>query len=467
LTSSSPALALGGTPAMASRFPASLRAWLWCERKLYGDPISGLDREGPLEAPLVALYDGGRDVRALWTALLLRRTPTIEIVGVVAGGEGRLLASSRVAIPEKEFFGRSLAICLGRRRSLAERARRRWEERSDAGTRAIPAPTERRGPSPLLVLLFALRHVLQKARNQLLKRFVHLDHWSIAFQRLPGGADAVQPDPLRLFQKPERWVTMPSRRDGFYADPFLWPEGSGHLHMFFEDLSFETNRGVIRHVAMDAADRGDALRPVTALERPYHLSYPFLFQHEGSVYMIPETSANRTIEAYRADPFPATWLPHQVLMNDVLAVDTTLHHDGDTWWMFTSIAEEGGSTWDELSLFYADGPFGPWQPHPMNPIVSDCRCARMAGNLFRDAAGRLIRPAQDCERSYGAALVFCEVVECSKTSYAERIVLRQEPPRGRQGIHTWNVGGGWAVIDLKRARWRWGRPMTRAARPPR
>jgi hypothetical protein len=412
----------------------------------------------------MVLYDGRRDVRSLWTALLLRQTPTIEIVDVGAGGEGRLLASSRVAIPEKEFFGRSLAICLGRRRNLIERSRRRRDVRRYGGSRAIPAPTRERGPALLVVLGFALRHLLLKAWNQLIKRFVHVDHWAIAYRRL-AGTEAAPSDPLQAFRDPEQWTSMTSRHDGFYADPFLWPDASGRPHLFFEDLSFETNRGVIRHVAMDAVARGDEVAPAVALERPFHVSYPFLFHHEGSVYMIPETSANRTIEVYRADPFPVTWVPHQVLMTDVFAVDTTLHHDGETWWMFTSLVEEGGSTWDELSLFYSDGPFGPWQPHPMNPVVSDCRSARMAGNLFRDPAGRLIRPGQDCETGYGVALVFCEVVECSRTSYAERIVRRQEPPRGCQGIHTWNTCGGLAVIDLKRARSRWGRPMTGAARP--
>ena len=74
------------------------------------------------------------------------------------------------------------------------------------------------------------------------------------------------------------------------------------------------------------------------------------------------------------------------------------------------MSEAGGSTWDELFLFVADTPIGPWAPHPMNPIVSDVRCARPGGALFR-RDGVLYRPGRIATKRYGHSLAVMEVTE--------------------------------------------------------
>jgi hypothetical protein len=40
------------------------------------------------------------------------------------------------------------------------------------------------------------------------------------------------------------------------------------------------------------------------LERPYHLSYPYVFFVGDDAFMLPETAANGAIELYRAVSFP-------------------------------------------------------------------------------------------------------------------------------------------------------------------
>jgi hypothetical protein len=47
--------------------------------------------------------------------------------------------------------------------------------------------------------------------------------------------------------------------------------------------------------------------PFAVLERSYHLSYPFIFRWGSDIFMIPETSDNRTVEVYRAVEFPGKW----------------------------------------------------------------------------------------------------------------------------------------------------------------
>jgi hypothetical protein len=440
-------------------FPSVLQWWTNVEKRLYGDTCEASPPDAREDA-LVVLYDGHENVEALWKALLQCRTPHVQVVWKSPdSGEMRLLAESHIAIPEKLFFLKSLKTSQQRVDVLVARARKRLD--AAASVQDFPlveGEGKRAALSGLTAAGFALRHLGRKVLNQPLKVLVQRGHWVMAYRRADGATD---PNETR------GWVTLPGLPTQFHADPFLWQGKNGETHLFFESLPYDTGRGTISHIAFDPATQQWQDTPRIVLERGYHLSYPFLFEHEGEIFMIPETCGNRTIEMYRAASFPHEWVLHKVVMRDIVAADTTLHFDGKTWWMFTSIAEDGGPNWDELSIFHSDSPFGEWTAHPMNPVVSDVRLARMAGNLFRDAQNRLIRPAQNCEREYGAALAFREITELTPTTYAERTVAVRNAPRGHQGVHTWNSAGAFTVIDIKtqlRKLNLWRGPTKRAAR---
>jgi len=137
-------------------------------------------------------------------------------------------------------------------------------------------------------------------------------------------------------------------------------------------------------------------------------------------------------------------------MHDVHAVDTTLFEHLGLWWMFVNMVGEGGSTWDELHLFYADDPLSEhWTPHPLNPVVSDVRSARPAGRLFR-RDGLLLRPSQDSSSRYGYALNLNRITKLTKYEYEEELLERLEPPRGGPilAVHTFNSLNDLSVVDV-------------------
>jgi hypothetical protein len=187
------------------------------------------------------------------------------------------------------------------------------------------------------------------------------------------------------------------------------------------------------------------------LERPYHLSYPFVFEWNGTWWMLPETSHNQSVELYHCTAFPDCWVLEKTLLRDVRAADGTLWEQDGRWWLFANMATPGAGIHDELHLYYADSPLGPWQAHPRNPVKSDARSSRPAGALFRSGAD-LIRPAQDCGTAYGRAIVLNKVETLTSEDYRESIVGRIEPG-WRNGIvrtHTLNQAGGWRVLDALR-----------------
>jgi hypothetical protein len=158
---------------------------------------------------------------------------------------------------------------------------------------------------------------------------------------------------------------------------------------------------------------------VPVLEEPWHLSYPFLIERGGELFMIPESSANRDITLYRAVEFPLRWQRHAVLVEGVEAADATIvEHDG-LLFLFAVVRDGVGGYSDTLAIWSAADLFGPWQPHAGNPVLVDDRTARPAGNFVR-RDGALYRPVQDCRNAYGGALGFMKVTRLDREGFAQQ-----------------------------------------------
>jgi hypothetical protein len=114
--------------------------------------------------------------------------------------------------------------------------------------------------------------------------------------------------------------------------------------------------------------------------------------------------------------------------------------------------------WDELHLYFADSPLGPWKPHARNPIVSDVRTARPAGRLFT-LNGALFRPSQDSSHRYGYGAIINIVTEVSATAYKESPVLKFSPDQDNDllGIHTVNMTEEMTVFDCLMKRSKFGK----------
>lgn len=275
-------------------------------------------------------------------------------------------------------------------------------------------------------------------------------------KRLRGNAGPAEPWHLRLRRgpaplDPERPVvgesTVLAAEQGLcWADPCL-VEDAGRRLLFVEEFPEGAGKGVIACLELD--DRDQARRLGIALDEPKHLSYPQPFRWQDAWYMTVESGAAKRVGLYRADDFPLRWTRVADLIVDRTCVDPTLHEHEGRWYLFANVSESGGSTWDELFLFVADSPLGPFRPHPANPIVSDVRCARSAGRVFRHR-GRWIRPAQNCGPSYGAEIVFREIVELGETEYRERTLGRLSPwTPGMNGCHTYTAIAGLEVLDAR------------------
>jgi hypothetical protein len=241
------------------------------------------------------------------------------------------------------------------------------------------------------------------------------------------------------------WQVLPDDGRRFYADPFPYTHGDESM-IFVEDFEHRLGRGVISVVRFD--ERGPIGSPVPVLRHDVHLSYPFVFEHQGEIWMIPETSGAGTVELYRAVQFPHRWLRERTLVSGAAVSDATLFRHESRWWMIGTV-RDGGSFSDALHCWYADDLTGPWRPHARNPVLVDISSARPAGRVVPTPGGVLLRPAQDCRTGYGAALTIAEITHLDPETFDQRVTASLRPGTWWPGrrLHTLNRSGRLECID--------------------
>lgn len=382
----------------------------------------------PQPERLRILYDGVPDIAALKGRLQRGECPLIEIEE-----DGEIVTGSYAAIGDSGRLDEQLALIAARAEALMERAR--------AGIRSPLPNVSKRPParfSPARELLRAARRLAGRLLSPLRRRDVRR-HWNLALRI----ADA---DPeLRHFDLAD-YTPLPVDRSTFYADPFVIARDGRHF-LFAEACPYATGKGVIVCAEVSAAGAPGPWR--TILERPWHLSYPCVFEHEGETWLAPESSSHGGIELYRATDFPYDWAFAERLLPELPLVDPTFFaHDGRLW-LFAGMATPGGSDWDELYAWHAPGLGGPWTPHALNPIKSDCRSARPGGRVL-NLSGRLIRPAQRCERAYGEALVWLEIRRLTPDAFEEdEVALWCAQGPGLSGPHHADLSTALRAADFR------------------
>jgi hypothetical protein len=271
----------------------------------------------------------------------------------------------------------------------------------------------------------------------LLKKLFFKDRWFIGIRKRSR-------DLLPYYNTDGYFVLRPPP-DRFYADPFLF-KFENINYLFFEDYRYEKAKGIISVLTVN--DSGSPGTEAVALERPYHLSFPFVFAWAGEIWMIPETSSNQTIELYRAKRFPEQWILETVLMNNLHASDSVVLFQAEKCWLFTSIECKKEPTYDNLSLFYSNSLLEDWQSHPLNPVVVNPSRARPAGMIFAHHDG-LIRPGQDCTSGYGHAIQFNHIDILDEDHYQESTVQKILPGWAANcaGTHTYNQNEDFEVLD--------------------
>lgn len=230
----------------------------------------------------------------------------------------------------------------------------------------------------------------------------------------------------------------------FCADPMIIEE-NGDTYIFCEQFREKDRKGCEGYFKFE---NGVPVNKGIILERPYHLSYPFVFKYRGCYYMIPETSENNTVELYNATSFPNKWEFCRVILKGHDYVDTTVMEENGVMTFVTYYTVDDGyvlekyafdENLDRITL--------------LTTIHYKENIGRGAGQYFmRDNI--LYRPSQNCIRAYGEGM-FINKVFSKGTQYKEEIVsemtLNNTPIQGlrrKVAMHTYSVSSKYEVIDV-------------------
>src|SRR6185503_6905546 len=208
----------------------------------------------------------------------------------------------------------------------------------------------------------ATARYLGRQARRVLRSQVHgvtvSDRWTVG---VLGELDA---PPVDLDRVTPRWV--PELVDhGYLADPFPVVASDGVV-ILVEEFDTRTRRGIISALVAD----GDSWQLRSGVIAPeVHASYPCVVRDGDDVYCVPETAHLGRAEAWRCVEFPLRWERSGTVIDGLPIVDPTPFQHDDRWWLLGSRLDDEPNA--KLFAWWSESLFGPWQPHSLNPVITD------------------------------------------------------------------------------------------------
>lgn len=214
----------------------------------------------------------------------------------------------------------------------------------------------------------------------------------------------------------------------YQADPFLFVKGD-ELFLFYE-LQHWDDPGYI--VMIKTHDLHTWSEPTIVLKEPFHLSFPFVFEDRGSIYMIPESQEDDSVRLYRANNDLTSFTYVRTLLKKERSSDIIYSYNdshvflkNDKYYLFTSYQKD----WMYYQeLYVADNLLGgDFVKHPQSPICVSNEFGRNGGSII-DYHGKLLRVTQDCHKDYGDNILLMEITRLDENHYEEHLFMHNVFP---------------------------------------
>ncbi|WP_042705922.1 glucosamine inositolphosphorylceramide transferase family protein [Methanomicrobium mobile] len=248
---------------------------------------------------------------------------------------------------------------------------------------------------------------------------------------------------------------LPPLKGGYFrADPFI-TDYFGNTTVFFEN--YDMNRGLGNISYFELNDDKGSINLMSskmihkALEEATHLSFPYLFEYQENLYMVPENYQSNKIRFYVSENSPAKWRECACCIENFPGIDPIIFEYDGIWWLFaTPYDEDNNISRTNLHIWYSETPLGKWKEHPLNPIIYSEPIARNGGRpiLMGDTLYRL---SQDCTNRYGEKLVINKIIKLTPTEFKEEVVSKLGGYKPYdEAFHTFNSCKNISVIDGNR-----------------
>ena len=258
--------------------------------------------------------------------------------------------------------------------------------------------------------------------------------WEIGF--VAGGLQGVFSDNPQYV-----WVKNPYKDECWFADPFILDVTDEHIVLLVEEMRYAIHKGRIAKLTINRKTMTIEKMDIV-LEETTHLSFPSIWREGDEVYVYPENHDSGELALYKLVDNATRLKKVRVLCAESLTDAVMTDVFGVQQIFSTKMPDPNGK---ELFVYNVNK-------------KSSAKCAvcvhfednhaRMAGQFF-EYEGKIYRPAQDCNRNYGGAVII-ESVEKLGEQYDFHLVKRltSKHPCLRAGMHTLNSYKGVVVIDV-------------------
>lgn len=241
-----------------------------------------------------------------------------------------------------------------------------------------------------------------------------------------------------------QWLPV-TGRNVYRADPFVFSLNNKPI-ILCERYNYGRLKGNIEFVGINPVSGlpDDSKQIITS----WHQSFPYVVEHDGRFYCVPESSQTKVTNLYMIDIKNLNLNLVRTLVNQPV-IDPALFQYEGRWWLFGMLPSDSHTA---LHVWFAESLQGVFLPHPQNPVKTDVRSSRPAGTIFF-LDGTPIRPAQNGSITYGGSIVLNRILRLTPTDFSEETLTEIFPSAGwhfNKGIHTISGSGSFTVVDAKR-----------------
>lgn len=267
--------------------------------------------------------------------------------------------------------------------------------------------------------------------------------WAIGF--VEKGLDGV------FSNKPNYvWVKNPYAEERWFADPFILDVTDTTISLLVEEMRYAVPKGRIAKLMIDRATMAIVDMKII-LEESTHLSFPNIWRKDGKVYVYPENNESGQLNLYEYDEEREQLVKVRTLCTEPLTDAVMTEVFGKQQIYSTQMPDPNG------------GVLNVYEPNKQGVFVQSQsmsladKHARMAGQFFA-YKGNLYRPAQDCNKVYGGAVIIEEIRQSENALLFKNVKrLTSAHPFLHLGMHTLNEYKGVVVVDVKGSRFVLGR----------
>lgn len=248
----------------------------------------------------------------------------------------------------------------------------------------------------------------------------------------------------------------------WYADPIPYIL-DGKYYIFMEVYDRFLDKGFI---GVSSVNDNEIIinRPIKIIEEPFHMSFPYIFQYKGSVYMIPETHQAKQIRIYKMNKSVYDWELYHVYDTEEELSDTIVLVKNEIVWLLSTDKDKRNPYRTRMHLFKINNLLDRSELIEI-PLVRDKGIYqnyfynnRNGGGILKDK-NKIYRVIQEAEDMwYGKDIVIREILECGDDGYIEspdivKLEVNELPINIKRrhmalGMHTYGFLDGFEVIDI-------------------